>query len=426
MTHNNKERIDDFFADLNTHRLISSSARWQPLHICYPKEVNVSRFLAWLLDPTEGHGLGDLAIQSLLTTAWCYSDYADIDAATMRFLSPANVQTEAFSACMVTTEVVLRGRLLDVLVVDPIRRRYIAIENKFGAYQSTGQLKHYRQQLKKLLPDFLGVHIFLDSNEAEPEDSTWIPIGYDWLAEFLREAEAREATAQHVREALAQFREIIQYQSEEAISGSDYGQLVTQVAASHPDVLRLMKQLSAVCRKGTRVQTLAELMREARTEEGDARLRLFHLYWRRTEVWEDCIRQLRFAPFVAALRERFDDLVVDPKRVKTAFSLHRWEPLVDQDVDHDWYHPAGISVSHGEDAVGLVVFIQLNDVRPEKRDALSAVAAEIRKAQGVKSRAKEEQTLMLLRRFKGLTLNEAIDEAVTQMNELQARLSSIV
>jgi phage protein D len=40
-----------------------------------------------------------------------------------------------------------------------------------------------------LLPDFLGVHILLDSSGAEPEDAAWIPVGYDWLADFLRESD---------------------------------------------------------------------------------------------------------------------------------------------------------------------------------------------------------------------------------------------
>lgn len=162
--------VDRFFSDSNVQRLTASTATWEPLRICYPKEVNVSRFIAWLLDPTEGHGLGDLAIQSLLVRAWVQSDQANLDLPTRRFLSPANIQTEGFSASMVTTEVELAGRYLDILVVDPGRNRYVAIENKFGAHQSAGQLKDYRRALEKLFPKYRGVYIFLDSNEADPKD----------------------------------------------------------------------------------------------------------------------------------------------------------------------------------------------------------------------------------------------------------------
>src|SRR5579859_637696 len=94
MTSKTDELIDYFFADANVQRLGASTAGWEPLRICYP---NVSRFIAWLHDPTEGHGLGDLAIQSLLVRAWWESDGVDIDVGTRRFLSPANIHTEGGS-----------------------------------------------------------------------------------------------------------------------------------------------------------------------------------------------------------------------------------------------------------------------------------------------------------------------------------------
>ncbi|MFP3555496.1 PD-(D/E)XK nuclease family protein [Paraburkholderia sp. SIMBA_049] len=337
--------IDYFFADANVQRLVTSTATWQPLRICYPKEVNVSRFLAWLLDPAEGHGLGDLAIQLLLTRAWWNSDDVDMPLATRRFLSPSNVQTEGFSSAVVTIEVDLNGRSLDVLVVDASRKRYIAIENKFGAQQSRAQLKDYRKQLEKLLPDFLGIYIFLDSNESEPEDPAWISVGYDWLAEFLRESEKREATAQHVQQALAQFRNVIEDEAEDSMGKSAFGRLVTEVAGGHPEVFELMAPWARHSSKRNRAQTLTELMSEATTLDGKAMLRLFQLYWRRTAIWDQCIRQAQFAPFVSALRQRFDDVLIDPKRVRTGFSLQRWDSLVDTEQFPDWYYyPAGANV----------------------------------------------------------------------------------
>lgn len=425
MTNKTEELIDYFFGDANVQRLVTSAASWEPLRICYPKEVNVSRFIAWLLDPTEGHGLGDLAIQSLLVRAWWQCGGVDIDFATLRFLSPANVHTEGFSASVVTTEIDLGGRSLDVLVLDASRRRYIAIENKFGAYQSNAQLAHYRKQLEKLLPDFLGVHIFLDSNEAEPADSSWIPVGYDWLADFLREAEKREATARHVREALAQFRSVIEDESEDSMGKSTYGRLVTEVAGGHPDVFELMASWSKHCPKGIRAHTLVDLMGQATTLEGKAMLRLFQLYWRRTAVWEDCIRQVQFAPFVSALRERFDDLLVNPKRVRTGFSLQQWASLVDQDQFAVWYYPAGVTVWQTGETFRVTTFVQLNDVRAEKRDALVEIAEEMRKTNGVKAQMKDEQSFVVLRRRKDLTRERAVDEAVSQITELQVRLNAI-
>ncbi|WP_244125188.1 PD-(D/E)XK nuclease family protein [Burkholderia gladioli] len=418
--------IDYFFADANVQRLVTSTASWQPLRICYPKEVNVSRFLAWLLDPSEGHGLGDWAIQSLLIRAWWNSDDADVPLTTRRFLSPSNVQTEGFSSAVVTTEVDLNGRSLDVLIVDASHRRYIAIENKFGAQQSRAQLKDYREQLEKLLPDFLGVHIFLDSREAVPEDAAWIPVGYDWLAEFLREAEKREATAQHVQQALSQFRNVIEDEAEDSMGKSAFGHLVTEVARGHPEVLELMTPWARHGSKGARVHMLTELISEANTLDGKSMLRLFQLYWRRASVWDHCIRQAQFAPFVSALRQRFDDVLVDPKRVRTGFSLMRWDSLIDLEQFSDWnYYPAGVNVRQTGEKFQVTTFIQLNHVRAEKRDVLIEAAEAFRKTNGVRRKMSDEQSFVVLRRLRDLNKSRAVNETLSQLVELQARLESI-
>lgn len=408
--------VDHFFSDSNVQRLVASTATWEPLQICYPKEVNVSRFIAWLLDPTEGHGLGDLAIQSLLVRAWVQSDQAELDLPTLRFLSPANIQTEGFSASMVTTEVNLGGRHLDILVVDPSRKRYVAIENKFGANQSAGQLKDYRRALEKLFPRYLGVHIFLDSNEAEPKDPSWIPIGYDWLAEFLHEAEAREATAEHVRSALSQFRRVIEEEADEAVAETSYGRLVTEVASTHTDVVGCMADWSVESSKGARAHMLAHLAGNADTLQGKAMLRLFQLYWRRTSVWDDCIRQMQFAPFIHAMRAKFTDLIVNAKRVRISFSLREWHPLVEMDAR---YFPAGVTVWRTGETFRVITFIQMNDVRVDRREDVLNAASQAREENGIKRKVHEEQSFVVLRRRKDLSLERAVEEAVAQLHYLQ-------
>ena len=70
--------VDELYADPNVQRMLALSTHSEPLQICYPKEVNVSRFLAWLLDPSQGHGLGDQAIKSLLTRAGVSAHQANL------------------------------------------------------------------------------------------------------------------------------------------------------------------------------------------------------------------------------------------------------------------------------------------------------------------------------------------------------------
>lgn len=425
MSDRTEDLVDYFFGDPNVQRLVTSSASCNPLRICYPKEVNVSRFIAWLLDPSEGHGLGDQAIRSLLVRTWHESGDAEIPIPTRRFLSPSNVLTEGFSTSLVTTEVALDGRSLDVLVIVDAGRSYIAIENKFGAQQSRAQLSHYRKQLEKLFPDFKGVHIFLDSRAAPPQDSAWIPIGYDWLGDFLMEAEKRESIAPHVRQALAQFRSVIEDESKDAMVKSAYGRLVTEVACEHPEILRLMQEWSASSSKGMRARDLAQLMLGRSILEGKAMLRLFQLYWSRTRVWDHCIRQVQFGPFVAALQDRFDDLLVNPKIVRSGYSLERWESLIDQQKFTEWFYPAGVNVVQTGESFKVITFINLNNVRVEKKEALIKIAEEIKAADGKKGNLDHEQAFVRVRWRKDLTLDRAVDEAVSQMAMLKMKLDTV-
>ena len=334
-----KEKINAFFADLDVQRLIQLSARDKPLQICFPKEINVSRMLAWLLDPSEGHGLGDAALRSLFARAGqIASQDQDVPLATRRFLSPSNVYTSGFSGAVVSTEVKIGVALtsresLDVFCVDQGAGVYLALENKFGAKQSVDQLKKYRLGLEDLFPGMTGVHIFLSSSDEAPNDKTWIQVGYDWIGEFLRDCESRSSLALEMRQTLAQFRRAIEEEEVEA-GASPIERLHSLVAGRHPDVLRQMKTMAGA--KGAMPRELEKRLKAAKASNkplGEAQLRLFLLYWRRPQTWERCLELVNFAPFLDAMRSNYPGFLVDRKRVKTYLSLPEWERFVEHDDD---------------------------------------------------------------------------------------------
>ena len=97
--------VDDLYADPDVQRMLDLSATSAPLQICFPKEVNVSRFLAWLMDPGEGHGLGDQPLRSLLARAGQGERAQALPVNERRFLSAASIYTQSFSSVVVSTEV---------------------------------------------------------------------------------------------------------------------------------------------------------------------------------------------------------------------------------------------------------------------------------------------------------------------------------
>lgn len=423
-----EDLVDDLYADADVQRMLSMSATAAPLQICYPKEVNVSRFVAWLMDPGEGHGLGDQPLRSLLARAGQGDRAQSLPQNERRFLSPASVYTQSFSSVVVSTEVdvgMKTKKLLDVLILDPAARLYVAIENKFGAKEGADQTTVYHKGLNKLFPSYRGIHVYLDSNEAEPKDEAWLAVGYDWLAEFLKSSEQRESTAQHVRDALAQFRSVIEDEDEDSAGRSPLGTLISHVAGKHRDALAFMKELVKPYARSQRAKELATIVGDGiTTNQAKAQMRLFQLYCRRPALWDQCFRQTLFGPFKKALRERFSDLAVDPRRVVTTFSLNDWDRLVDMEGKDAWYYIAGVKVRYSEEQYSVVSYVEFSDVKPDKREALLSFANEVRAQNGLRP-GREENGWLALKHAQGLSATRAVDEASEQLLALKMGLDRI-
>lgn len=423
-----EDLVDELYADPDVQRMLALSATAAPLRICYPKEVNVSRFLAWLMDPGEGHGLGDLPLRSLLARAGQGDRAQALPQNERRFLSPASIYTQSFSSVVVSTEVdVGHGtkKLLDVLILNPAARLYVAIENKFGSKEGNDQTKDYHKGLNKLFPTYRGIHIYLDSNEAEPKDEVWLPVGYDWLAEFLKSSEQLGSTAQHVREALAQFRSVIEEEDEDSAARSTLGTLISHVAGKHRDALAAMKELVKPYARAQRAKELAAIVGDGLgTNQAKAQMRLFQLYCRRPVIWDQCFKQTMFGPFKKTLGERFSDLAIDPRRVVTTFSLEDWDRLVDQEGKDAWYYIAGVKVRYSDERYSVVSYVDFSDVKPDRRDALLSFANTVRARNGLRA-GRENNGWLALKRVDGLSAGRAVEETSEQLLALKRGLDGI-
>jgi len=62
-------------------------------------------------------------------------------------------------------------------------------------------------------------------------------------------------------------------------------------------------------------------------DENDDRQRLFPVYCRRAQLWQQCIPLLAYATLRKGAQARFKDLAWDPKRSAFYFTLKRWSSL---------------------------------------------------------------------------------------------------
>ncbi|MGW7772310.1 PDDEXK-like family protein [Pseudomonas machongensis] len=412
--------VDALYADSDVQRMLALSTHSDALQICFPKEVNVSRFLAWLIDPTQGHGLGDQAIKSLLTRAGQSSHVENLSLNDRRFLAASNVQTLAFSSLLVMTEAELglrnQKRYIDVLALDPAAKIYIAIENKFGHHEGEDQTKTYYEALDNLYPNYRGIHIFLDGHENDPEHGQWIPVGYTWLTEFLTQIEQLEWTAPHVKSTLAQFRKAIQ-EEEEIAEGDGLGKLVTTVASKHQEALDALHKILTPNAPSSRAKDLAALVNGPTGNDAKANVRLFQLYARRPQVWDRCLKERKFARFHSAMKEAFGHVVTEPRRVVTFFCLVEFGRFLDPDLGGMW--PAAVKVRQEGDHFVITSYISLSSVVTAYRQPLIEIVNAERARRGIR-KTSQDDGYFTIRRSESLPPAKAATEAVEQMHSLVA------
>lgn len=143
------------------------------------REEAHSRFLAWLLNPGDNHGLGDYFLKNFLLATDCRLDAGDNSN-----WSQATSQREWFH------EIDEAKGSLDILVVDYSKRFLYAIENKVDHIESPGQLNRYRRALEqKFPPDFTMYYVFLTlagtSPQSEDEREHWICASYTDILELV-------------------------------------------------------------------------------------------------------------------------------------------------------------------------------------------------------------------------------------------------
>ncbi|MBO1536739.1 PD-(D/E)XK nuclease family protein [Pseudomonas sp. OA65] len=418
--------VDALFADSDVQRMLALSTHSEPLQICYPKEVNISRFLAWLIDPTQGHGLGDQAIKSMLTRAGLSAEKVNLSLNDRRFLAAANIHTLAFSSIVVITEAELglpgERRYVDVLAVDPAAKLYVAIENKFGHFESKDQTKTYYKALRKLFPSFRGIHLYLDSNDHEPEDDHWVPVNYTWLTEFITQVEQLTWVAPHVKATMAQFRFAIQ-EEDDLAEGTAVGTIVTTVASRHGEVLDALHEILTPNAPRSRAKDLAALLNGVSSgNDAKANIRLFQLYSRRPQVWDRCLKERKFAKFYHVLRAQFSHLTADPRRVVTYFSLKEFERLLDPDLGTFW--AAAISVRQDGEHFRVTTFLSLSCVKAEYRTQLLNIAKLERARNSIRQPRRDDGNITI-RKGTSLPPVKAVEDASAQLQVLRGLLKDI-
>lgn len=146
-------------------------------------EIRHSNMLAWLLDPAESHGLGDLFLRRWLMQV--LHDAAESAESFDKLPSPIEVDVLDIEYVDVAREKANIDLLL-VVTTDADNQWVICVENKVESRQGRKQLEKYRTYVEHTFPQARRLFVFLTKYGELPEDQNWIPSTYSAVESVLR------------------------------------------------------------------------------------------------------------------------------------------------------------------------------------------------------------------------------------------------
>ncbi len=149
------------------------------------QELMHSRFLAFLLDPKQNHGLGDVFLRKMLEKAAATSNATSLPKA---FEDIGNRNMEE---TVVQTEVHTDDGRIDILLLDEVGKRVTIIENKIWTFEHSDQLGRYYRFVKKQYPGWQVHGIYLTRQGDAPSDiedrKRYLPLSYGTVCEILEQ-----------------------------------------------------------------------------------------------------------------------------------------------------------------------------------------------------------------------------------------------
>ena len=173
----------------------------------YGRESVHSKFLAWLLNPAAGHGVGDYFLKKFLLHTVAQAEICGIGTATR-----ADIENADWSA----TTVYLERHRIDILMVNSSNGFVCAIENKIFSPEGISkdgdsQLTWYREVLERDYSAFTKHHVFLSPQGILPaqdkERKFWTPANYTTVRRLVEKTLANNAVtiSEEVRVFLRQY-----------------------------------------------------------------------------------------------------------------------------------------------------------------------------------------------------------------------------
>lgn len=166
-------------------------------------EVMHSRFLAYLLDPQQSHGLGDVFLKEVLGKAPAASD------GTLPNKAFENLASRDMKQTLVLREIHTGDGRIDLLLVDEANELAVIIENKIWSSESANQLKKYHQTITDQYLNWDVIGIYLTPFGTKPSHKSYVPFSYMTICELLDSTLNDEVLDDSVRQSVEHYVQMV-------------------------------------------------------------------------------------------------------------------------------------------------------------------------------------------------------------------------
>jgi hypothetical protein len=195
------------------------------------QEIRHSNFLAFLLNPTASHHLGDLFLKTFLKRLLIGTDKATVSA------------IEVDVANLTDTEVRREWKNIDLLLVSPNSRIVCAIENKVDSGEHSKQLQRYRHIVQQEFSNYHQIFVFLTPQgimpQGEADQQHWLVYSYRKIAEVINDVcdRYRSTLQPEVCTLMLHYSTLI---NRHLMQDSEIAKLCRQIYAQHKEALDLI------------------------------------------------------------------------------------------------------------------------------------------------------------------------------------------
>lgn len=209
------------------------------------QELRHSDFLAYILDPQQRHGLGDVFLKILLQTVLLAHRNADLP------VSLVDMDVWSLSDTVVFRE----WSSIDILLVSEAHQFAVIIENKIGTLEHSDQLHRYREAVKRQYPHLAIIALFLTPDGTVPSHTNYLPVDYSQIVTMLDALVIRRASSlgTDVRTLIVHY---VQMLRRHIVSDSQIDELCRRIYARHRRALDLIFE-----RRPDNLQTLHDFLR---------------------------------------------------------------------------------------------------------------------------------------------------------------------